>query len=75
MEKMSKIKVGDYVIWRGAWGRDAESMVKVIGIEITASPKDKEGDTSDQVDVNTQHYIADLDNGKWAYGWQLKPIK
>ena len=72
---MSKIKVGDYVMWRGTWGRDPEAKAKVIGIEITASPKDKEGHTSEEVDTDTQHYIADLDNGKWAYGWQLKQMK
>jgi hypothetical protein len=70
-----KIKVGDHVMWRGAWGSEAPKKAKVIGIEITASPKDKEGAIASEVHHGKQHYIADLDNGKWAYGWQLNPIE
>jgi len=71
---MSNIKVGDYVMWRGAWGTEVPKKAKVIGLELTRSPKDKEGVIVEQVKAG-DHFLVDLDNGKWAYGWQIKPIE
>lgn len=70
-----KVKVGDYVMWRGAWGKEPARKARIKNIEITSTPKDKEGVTADSVDHGSQCYICDLDNGKWAYGWQIDPIK
>lgn len=71
---MSKIKVGDFVMWRGAWGRQLPRKAKVERIEITDGLKDKEGRQATEVDSTHQSFIVDLDNGKWAYGWQVTPI-
>jgi len=62
-------------MWRGSWGTEPKKQVRVMGIEITESRRHKEGEEAREVDTTTQHYIADLDNGKWAYGWQIEPIK
>jgi len=72
---MSKIKVGDYVMWRGAWGTEVPKKAKVIGLELTRSLKDKEGVSVTEVDPQTDNFLVDLDNGKWAYGWQVNTLK
>lgn len=62
-------------MWRGSWGRDLPRKAKVDRIEITQSLKDKEGNEAQEVDTTRQCFIVDLDNGKWAYGWQVEKIK
>ena len=34
-----KLKIGDSVIWRGAWGKEAPKQVKITSIEITNGSK------------------------------------
>jgi hypothetical protein len=73
---MKTLKLGDTVNWSGAWGTQAPVPQKVIRIE-----KDcvgKEGTQCSEInwdDCNNDSVIVDLDNGKWAYGFQLKPIE
>lgn len=71
---MSKIKVGDLVWWRGVWGTDAPKKATVKSIELTRSRKEKEGVPVNEVDSDNQTFLVDLDNGKWAYGWQVYPV-
>lgn len=33
--KMSKLKVGDQVMWRGGFGRDAPQVATIAGMEVT----------------------------------------
>ena len=69
---MSKLKVGDTVLWRGGFGKDAPKKAKVQGIEITRGGK--YGDPVDEVKwekVRDRYVTVDLDNGHWAYGSQI----
>jgi len=64
---MEKLKVGDEVIWRGSWGKDLPKEVKVNCIEINDINVSSIGwDKVDSRDV-----VVDLDNGHWAYGFQI----
>ena len=72
------IKVGDKVLWRGSWGDDPEKEAELVSIEMTEYPRQKYG-----TEVPAAHwekgewsfpFIATLDNGKWAYSDQIKPM-
>ena len=69
---MEKLKVGDEVIWRGSWGKDLPKEVKVTCIEIN----DINVSSIDWDKVESRSVVVDLDNGHWAYGFQIaKKIK
>lgn len=71
-----KLKIGDKVLWRGAWGQNTMEEATVTGIEITYG--DKYGFPVDEVpwaEVCGRNVIVDLDNGHWSYGFQIKPIE
>jgi primase-polymerase (primpol)-like protein len=67
----STLKLGDVVIWRGSWGKDLPQQAKVKFIEV--------GDHCTMVDEIDWNELTDrsvtvvLDNGHWAYGYQLSP--
>ena len=68
------LKVGDTVSWRGSWGSDAPKLAKVVGLAVTDRPREKHGFSVELVHwsvVETNHCIVDLDNGHWAYGFQV----
>ena len=70
---MSKLKVGDTVLWRGGFGMDPLKKAVVEGIEITNGGK--YGDPVDEVEwskVRDRNVTVDLDNGHWAYASQIK---
>jgi hypothetical protein len=70
------LKVGDKVMWRGAWGNDEPKEAYIRGIQITNGSK--YGDDVNQVSwdkVRDREVVVDLDNGHWAYGGQLSKIK
>ena len=72
---MSKLKIGDEVIWRGSWGKDAPKRAKVEAIEITGGGK--YGTPVDEVEwskVRDRNITVDLDNGHWAYASQISPV-
>ena len=73
-----KIKVGDKVMWKGSWGADHPASVVVTRIEIDCeSGHGQEVDdldwkalpTSDGVDGRS--VVLELDNGHWAYSFQI----
>jgi hypothetical protein len=75
---MSKLKIGDKVIWRGAWGTEPPKEAIVESIQLCAVGS-KYGKTVQSVDWKTvrggnRGIIVDLDNGHWAYGTQLTEI-
>lgn len=73
---MKDLKVGDKVMWRGAWGNGLPKEVKVTYIELTENGS-KYGNSIQSIDwnkVNGREVIVDLDNGHWAYGYQLNKI-
>lgn len=65
---MEKLKVGDVVIWRGSWGNDLPKEVKVTCIEVN----DINVSSIEWVNSGNRSVVVDLDNGHWAYGFQIQ---
>ena len=73
--KSDTLRVGDTVLWRGGWGRDAPQWATVTHLEVCVEPGDKYGVPVDQVPwVEVDRVIVDLDNRHWAYGSQIEPL-
>lgn len=71
---MSKLKIGDKVIWRGGFGMDSPQEAIVEGIEITNGGKyGKPVDEVDWIRVKDRNVTIDLNNGHWAYASQIRP--
>lgn len=71
------LKVGDTVMWKGGWGRSIARKAVVTQMEITERPREKYGaDVSEAqwVTVREDRVIVTLDNGHWAYGYQITPV-
>lgn len=76
MNNISKLKVGDTVLWRGGWGRDVakEAVVKAISINCNGG---KEGDLVPAIDwylVHKEGFVVVDVNTNWAYGYQIDPL-
>lgn len=73
---MSKtLKIGDTILWSGAWGNDTAKKAIIKSIELCERPGAKYGEAVNEVAWELKDRICvDLDNGHWAYGDQLKPI-
>ena len=73
---MKIIQVGDIVSWRGSWGTEPPRAAKVIGIEKTERPREKNGQSVNSVMVEEKYRaVFSLDNGHWAYGNQIQHIE
>lgn len=73
---MDILKVGDTVMWRGAWGRDAARPAKIENMELCEAPRMKEGVRVRAVDwADKARLVVDLDNGSWAYGFQIEKME
>jgi len=76
---MSKLKIGDKVIWRGSWGQEAPKEVIVESISLCAVGskygKDVKSTDWETVTGGKRTITVSLDNGHWAYGHQLTEIK
>ena len=73
-----KLKIGDEVIWRGAWGKEAPKRVKITSIEITNGSKYGMSVNEvkwNDIKLNPRNFAFDLNNEHWAYGYQLTEIK
>lgn len=73
----NRLKVGDKVMWRGAWGSEPAKMATVETMQLCAegSKYGKDIKSADwDVVKNGRKIIVDLDNGHWAYGNQLSKI-
>lgn len=71
------VKVGDRVMWRGAWGTEPEKEAVVTRMEITEYPRQKEGkevEIAKWSEVFENRVVFDLDNHCWAYGEQIFPM-
>ena len=68
------LKVGDKVLWAGCWDHEPQKEVTVTGLEINRCGK--EGDPVDSAswEVVKETGIVSLDNGHWAYGYQLNEV-
>ncbi len=66
------LKIGDIVIWRSSWGKDAPKEAKVTAIEINCVNKSgKEVSKVSWDKVDSRKVIVNLENGHWAYGTQI----
>ena len=69
------IRVGDTVIWRGSWGKDAPIPAKIVSMELCEHEREKYGiAVSEAHDIDKNRLVVSLDNGHWAYGMQLTLI-
>lgn len=71
------LRSGDTVIWRDAWGSAEPTEARVRSINKCRWEGDKDGTPVtealwDKV-MDGRNFIVDLDNGKWAWGFQLAP--
>jgi hypothetical protein len=70
------LKLGDKVMWRGAWGKDPAEEAIIEGIQL-CPVRQKYGDAVESVtweDVEGDKVAVTLTNGYWAYGHQLDQI-
>ena len=75
-----KLKVGDKVMWRGAWGQEPakEATIESMSLCPKGSKHCRDIKSADWNTVKGHgrgQILVDLDNGHWAYGDQLDPIK
>ena len=72
---MARIRVGDTVIWKGSWGSDPAKEAKVLKIE-RCRKGEKYGKQVDSIgEYELDRAVFDLDNGHWAYGYQIQMKK
>lgn len=69
------LKVGDVVWWSHIWGTEPPKKARIRLIELVG-PWEKEGFRVESVTWNNKNaFIVSLDNGHWAYGYQLNPLE
>lgn len=67
---MGNLYLGDTVNWKGAFGTEMPKEAKVVAIEI----KEKSVDWLNWHLIDSKDVIITLDNGRWAYGYQINKI-
>jgi len=76
---MDRLKIGDNVMWRGAWGKELPKEAKVKSIELCANGNKHGGKVKsvawETVTSEKRSVSVVLENGFWAYGYQLSPIE
>jgi len=70
------LKLGDRVMWSGAWGTQAPQPTKVESIELCEKRHTKYGQPVIEASwaEQVERCVVTLSNGHWAYGYQLTPI-
>ena len=72
---MKLFSKGDQVWWRGSWGNDSWVKAKIVGIELVNAGQKENGIAIESIPVEVKdHCVFDLDNGHWAYGYQIKEV-
>jgi len=76
---MEKLRIGDKVIWRGSWGKDAPQVAEVEAIELNENGM-KCGQPFEEIEwylvQDGRNFVVSLTNGHWAYGYQIsRPVK
>lgn len=65
---MLTFQLGDNVLWSHAWGKLEPRKARILSIESAGTGEEvTEGET-------TEEYLVTLDNGHWAYGWQITEV-
>jgi hypothetical protein len=69
------LRIGDPVIWRGGWGSDPPKDATVTDITLADEERGKYGEEVKSMSWELVPIWAcvSLDNGHWAYGYQLEP--
>jgi hypothetical protein len=70
------LKVGDKVMWRGAWGKEIPKEAMVTEMELcgVGQKYGKPISSAKWTTVENDKVVVTLDNGHWAYGNQLSRI-
>ena len=69
------VKVGQKVKYRGNFGSGPIQVVEIESIELCEDEHEKYGTPVDEVDVwDLKRCCVTLDNGHWAYGYQIVEI-
>jgi hypothetical protein len=70
------LKIGDKVMWRGAWGSEPPVEAEIESIQLCAvgSKYGKEIKSCKWETVKAGKIVVTLTNGHWAYGTQLEKI-
>ena len=72
---MENLKVGDKVLWSGNYGKELYKEATIIKIEKTLDQDLKYGFPVKEIKWDElRNCVVELSNGKWAYGYQLKPF-
>jgi len=74
---MKMLRIGDTVSWRHGWGAEPPKRATIIEIDANTGGS-KYGDEVQEVAwelVLDNDVTVTLDNGHWAYGHQIDPIK
>lgn len=70
------LHVGEIVWWRGAWGRAKLKQARVTNIEMVSHGEKEGGVKVGSVPWRMKsQVVVDLDNGHWAYGEQIYPLR
>ena len=69
------LKIGDRVIWSGGWGAEPPNYATVTDITLSDDEHGKYGTEVKSMswELVPSWACVGLDNGHWAYGYQLKP--
>ena len=71
------LEVGDDVIHRHTWGKDAPRVARVTNIirrEDEVTDNNIKKISWDSFQAKRKEYIVDLHDSKWAYNYQINPI-
>lgn len=75
----NRLKIGDSVNWNGSWGAASTEKAKIENIEICAkgckSGKEVKSILWNTITSGKRQVIVTLDNGHWAYGYQISLVK
>lgn len=72
-ESVSKLRVGDPVLWRGRFGHGDSKRAVITSIEVDLDGRNGYVDEILWSEVKGCSVIVSLDNGLWAYGFQITP--
>ena len=67
------LKIGDKVMWRGSWGKDAPQKTNIESIELTPyiGCKDDGEPIQSMTKDNYERCLITLTNDHWCYGYQI----
>ncbi len=67
---MQNLYLGDTVNWKGSFGKEPAKEASIVAITF----KDKDVDSIDLDLINPKEVFITLNNGFWAYGYQIQKV-